>query len=69
MTHDYCTCGADRVSCIDCAEAEIERLTAQLTKTEKALKDTIRIHLVDDDEWDVEEKTMKIFTRIMKEVE
>ena len=48
---------------------EIERLTAQLTKTEKALKDTIRIHLVDDDEWDVEEKTMKIFTRIMKEVE
>lgn len=30
MTHDYCTCGADKVSCIDCAEAEIERLAVQL---------------------------------------
>ena len=50
-------------------QAEIDRLTAQLAKTEKALKDTIRVYIVDDEEWDREAKMLKIFDRIMKEVE
>lgn len=32
MAHNYCTCWGNRGSCIDCAEEEIDRLTAQLAE-------------------------------------